>query len=171
MVVGIFHEPRVNFHLAGEHWLKRGWHFIPCRDFLVPHRELTVLRNDTQLFLTSKGLFAQLIPALVKLTLVLIRPVLRDVVRGVCGARCEVDEEWFVGNERFLLPNPVHGLVGHVFHKVIALFGRLLWLDRYSAFIERRIPLVRFAADEPVEIFESASAGRPGIEGTGRTGL
>ena len=83
----------------------------------------------------------------------------------------KVDEEGLIGNERLLLPNPVNGLVRHIFHQVIALFGRLLDLDGGGALIERRIPLVRLAADEPVEVFESASPGRPRIEGPGRTGL
>ena len=171
MVIGILQEPGVNLHLPDEHRLECGWHLIPRRDFFVPLRELTILRNDAQLFLPGEGLFAQLVPTLVELAFVLVRPFLRNVVRSVSRARREVDEERLIGNERLLLPNPVDGLVRHVFHQVVALFGRLLDLDRYGAFIERWIPLVRLAADEPVEIFESASAGRPSIKGTGRTGL
>ncbi len=93
------------------------------------------------------------------------------MVRRVGRARREVDEERLVGNESLLLPDPVDGLVRHVFHQVVALFGRLLRLDRYGALIERGIPLMRLTSDESVEIFESASPGRPGIEGTSRTGL
>ena len=52
--------------------------------------------------------------------------------------------------------------------QVIALFGRLLDLDGRGAFIERWIPLVRFTADKSVEVFESASSGRPRIKRTGR---
>src|SRR6267154_4162372 len=70
-----------------------------------------------------------------------------------------------------LLPNPVDGLVGHVFHQMVALFGRPLEFHRCGAFIERRVPLVCLAADETVEIFESASPGRPGIKRTGWAGL
>ena len=92
-----------------------------------------------------------------------------------CGAWVapgrEVDEERLVGDERFLLPDPVDRLVGHVLHEVIALFGRLLHLDGRRALVERRIPLVRLAADEAVEILEAAAAGGPGVERTRRAGL
>ena len=60
--------------------------------------------------------------------------------------------------------NPGHRLVGHVLNEMIALFGCFLGLDRIGALVERRIPLVRLAADETVEIFETAAARRPGVE-------
>ena len=99
-------------------------------------RELGIRRNDAQLFLASEGLFTQLVPALIELALVLICPFLGDVVRSVCGSGGEVDEEGLVGHEHLLLADPVDGLVGHVFHQVIALFGRPLWLDWCGAFVE-----------------------------------
>ncbi len=83
----------------------------------------------------------------------------------------EVDEERLVWNERLLLPDPVDRLVGHVVYKVVSLFGGLRGLDRNGAFIECGIPLVRLAADESVEVLESAAAGWPRIERTGRAGL
>ncbi len=171
MVIGVLEEPGVDLHLPDEHGLERGRHIVPCRDLFVPLRELTILRNDAQFFLAGEDLFAQLVPALIELAFVLVGPFLGDVVRGVGRARREVHEEGLVGNERLLLPDPVDGLVGHVLHQVVALFGRLLDLDGCGAFIERWIPLVRLAADESVEVFESASAGWPCIKGAGRTGL
>src|SRR5580704_6690144 len=108
---------------------------------------------------------------MVELAFVLIRPFLRDVVRGVGRTWREVDEERLIGHERLLLPNPIDGLVRHVFHQMIALLGGLLDLDRGGAFIKRWIPLVRLAADEPIEIFESASPGRPSVKRAGWTGL
>src|SRR5437588_10468022 len=92
-------------------------------------------------------------------------------MRSVGRARREVDEERFVGHECFLLPDPVDGLVRHVCHQVVAFFGRLLHFDWRGAFIERWIPLMRFAADEPVEIFESSASGGPGFKRSGWTGL
>src|SRR5882757_4897343 len=163
MVIRILHKTGVNLHLADEHRLERGWHLIPCWDFRVPERELTLLRNDAQLLLASVGLFAQLVPALIELAFVLICPLLRNVVWGVGRTWREVDEEGLIGNERFLLPNPVDGLVCHVFHQVVALFGRLLNLDGCGAFIERRVPLVRLTADKTIEIFEPAAPGGPRI--------
>ena len=86
-------------------------------------------------------------------------------------ARREVNEEGLVGRERLLLRDPGHRLVGHVLHEVVALFGRLFRLDRRSSLVERRIPLVRLAADESVEVFEAAAARGPGIERPDRTRL
>ena len=138
MVVGILQEPGVDLHLPAQHRLECVRHLVPGRDFLVPRGELAIRRNDAQLLLAREGLFAQLVPALVELALVLVRPFLRHVVRRVGGAGREVDEERLVGNERLLLADPVDRLVGHVLHEVIALFGRLLHFDRRGAFVERR---------------------------------
>src|SRR5580765_1239864 len=86
-------------------------------------------------------------------------------------ARGEVHEERLIRHERFLLPNPVYGLLGHVWHQVVALFGRLLHLNWRGALIQRWVPLVSLAANEPVEIFKSSSASWPSIKRPGRTGL
>ena len=87
------------------------------------------------------------------------------------GSGGEVNEERLVGHERLLLADPADRLVGHVLHQVIALFRRLLDFDRGRPLVERRIPLVRLAADEAVEVLEAAAAGRPGVERSRRAGL
>ena len=93
------------------------------------------------------------------------------MVGRVRRARREIDEEGFVRDQRLLLRNPGHRLVGHVLNEMIALFGCFLGLDRIGALVERRIPLVRLAADETVEIFETAAARRPGVERSHRARL
>ena len=85
-------------------------------------------------------------------------------MRRMCRARCEIDKEWLVRNKRLLLADPADGLVGHVRHEVVALFRRRFRLDGCCAFVDRGIPLVRFAADKSVKIFEASAACRPGIE-------
>ena len=167
VVVGVLHVARVNFHLPAQHRLERLRHLVPGRDFLVTRGQLAVRRDDAELLLSCECLLAQLVPALVELALVLVDPFLRDVVGRVCRAGCEVDEEGLVGGEGFLLGDPGHRLVGHVLYEVVTLFGRFLGLDGNRAFIERRIPLVRLAADEAVEILEAAAARGPGVERTG----
>src|SRR4029077_20085331 len=107
MVIDELHEPGVHLHLPDEHRLERRRHFIPCRDLFVPLRQLAVWWNYTQLLLSGNRLFAQLVPALIKLPFVLIRPFLWDMVRRVGGARREVDEERLVGREGLLLSDPV----------------------------------------------------------------
>ena len=75
------------------------------------------------------------------------------------------------GISAFCWRDPVDRLVGHVLDEVVALFGRLRRLDRRRALVERRVPLVGLAADEAVEIFEAAAAGRPLVERPDRARL
>ena len=171
MVVGVLEEAGIDLHLAGEdrpHVLRR---LVPGRDLGRPRGQLGVGGDDAQLLLPREGLLAQLVPALIELALVLVDPLLRHVVRRVAGARREVHEERLVGHQRLLLARPLDRLVRHVLGEVVALLGRLLRLDRRRAFVDRRVPLVGFAADEAVEVLEAAAAGRPLVERPHRAGL
>ena len=122
-------------------------------------------------FCRAKRLFTELVPALVELAFVLVGPFFGHVVGGMCGAGREVGKERLVGCQRLLLRDPCHGLVGHVLHEVVALFGRLLWIDRRGPFVDRRVPLVRLAAEEAIEILEAAATRRPGIKRSDRARL
>ena len=95
---------------------------------------------------------------------VLVGPLLRHVVRRVGRARREVDEERLVRHQRLLLADPADRPVGQVLGEVVALLGRRRRLDRRRAVVQRRIPLVVLAADEPVERLEPAAARRPRVE-------
>ena len=128
--------------------------------------ELAVCRDDAQRLLAGDGLFAQFVPALVKLALVFIGPFLGHVVRRMRRAGREVDEEGLFGGESLLLRDPGDGLVCHILHEVVAFFRRSLGVHRRRALIDRGIPLVRLTADEPVEILE-AEAIRPQIKRAG----
>ena len=75
----------------------------------------------------------------------------------------EVHEERLVTHQRLLRADPLDRLVGHVAHEVVALLGRSPRLDGRRALIQRRVVLVRLAADEPVEVLEAA-ARRPVLE-------
>src|SRR6186713_3630250 len=92
-------------------------------------------------------------------------------MRSVRRARCEVHEERLVGHERLLLARPLDRLVGHVLGEVVALLRRLLRLYRRRALVDRRVVLVRLAADEAVEVLEAAAAARPGVERAHRARL
>ena len=140
-------------------------------DLLVTRGKLAVRRNDAEFFLAGEGFFAQFVPALIELPFVLVGPFLGHVVWGVGGAGGEVDEEGLVGREGFLLPDPLHGLVGHIGQEVVALFGRLLRVDRSGALVECWVPLICFATDEAVEVLETAATGGPRIEGSNGAGL
>src|SRR5205807_755041 len=123
-----------------------------------------------QLFLTGEGLLAQLVPALVEPTLVLVGPLLGDVMWGVGRAWREVDEEGLIGRERLLLAHPGDGLVGQIRHEVVALFGCPLGRGRGRPFVERRVVLVGLTTNEAEKVLEAA-AGGPVVERAGRAGL
>src|SRR5262245_26718421 len=84
---------------------------------------------------------------------------------GVGGARREIDEERFVWHQRFLLSYPGDRPVGQILCQRVTLL-RCLWrFDGRGAFVEAGIVLIRFAADEPIEMFEARTR-RPLMEGT-----
>src|SRR5262249_12656114 len=94
--------------------------------------------------------------------------VLRDVVRGVRGAGRVVDEERPVRCDRLLPAHVVDGLVGQMFVEGVVLLAALGYLhfDGRGAVVEGRLPLVRLAADETVEVVKPLHA-RPAVERAG----
>ena len=171
MVIGVLQEARVHLHLAAQHRLEVLGHVIPGRNLLVAGGELTVRRDHPEFLLTRKRLIAQHVPALIELSRVLVGPFLGHMVRRVGGAGGEVGEERLIRCQRLLLPDPGDGLVGHVLHEVVALFGRAVHLDRIRALIQGRVPLVGLTADETVEVLEATAAGGPRVERPDGTGL
>ena len=137
----------------------------------MPRGQLRLGRDDAELLLAREGLLAQRVPARVEAALVLVRPFLGHVVRGVRRAGREIGEERLVGHQRLLRAHPVDRLVGHVAHEVVALFGRAARLHRRRALIQRRVVLVRLAAEEAVEVLEAAAARRPVVERAHRARL
>src|SRR5262245_52778220 len=85
-------------------------------------------------------------------------------MRSVRGTRRKIDEERFVRRSSLLLPNPADRLLGQRFGEVPrrVVVGHL---DRRGVLEERRVPLIRLAALEPVEVVE-ALASRPPLVGT-----
>ena len=158
--VGIFAEAGEHFHLPREQLLLVVAEAVPVLDVLRLGREHGVLRNDAERLLPRKRLFAQLVPALIELAPVLLDPFLRHVMRRMGRARREINEERLVGRERLFRANPGDRVVRHVRHQMVVWIVRRL--DRRHVFIERRMPLVRFAADEPIKFVEAGS-GRPAV--------
>src|SRR5262245_44551621 len=90
-------------------------------------------------------------------------------MRAMGGARREVDEKRLVRPGGFLLAAPADRLLGHRLTKVPRRI--LMWrLDRRGVLVERRVPLARLPALEPVPVVEPL-AYRPAIEGAGETEL
>ena len=83
-----------------------------------------------------------------------------------CAGR-EVREERLAAHQCLLLMDPLDRLVRHVGHEVVALFERLLGLDRDRAFVDRGVVLIGLSADEAVEVLEAAPGG-PVVEGPHR---
>src|SRR6185436_19168826 len=109
------------------------------------------------------------IPAVIELPLVLICPFLVDVVRGMTGTRREVDEEWHIGRNRFLLADPRNCALGHRFGEMpFRIVVRRL--DGRGVLVEWRVPLARLSSLESVPIAEAFSD-RPPIERTGSAEL
>ena len=123
-------------------------------------REHGVGRHDAERLLPRERLLANLVPALIELALVFLDPFLRHMMRRMCRARREIDEERLVGSERFLRLHPRDRMVRHVGHEVVARTERRV--DAGHVLIDRRVPLVRLAAEEAVEMVE-ARAGRPAV--------
>ena len=137
----------------------------------MPSRQHRVGRNHPELLLAGQSLFAQRVPARVEATVVPVRPLDRNVVRGMGGTRGVVDEERFVRHQRLLLADPPDRSVGHVLGEVVALLRSGLRLHGRGALIDPRVVLVGLPADEAVEVLESTAASGPRVERSHRTGL
>ncbi len=92
---------------------------------------------------------------MVEFSLILVNPLLGHMVWRMGRAGGEIDEERLVRHDGLLGPDPSDGVVGQVLSKVIAFLRRLGRLDRRGTFLQRGIPLVVLAADEPIEILEA----------------
>src|SRR3954471_19112420 len=91
---------------------------------------------------------------MVEFPLVLVGPLLVHVMRGVSGARREIDEEWFLRCGCLLLADPTDRLLGDGFGEMpLRIVVRRL--DGRGIFEERRMPLVRLPTLEAVEIIEA----------------
>ncbi len=113
---------------------------------------------------------AVLVPAHVELALVLVRPFLGHVVRGVACARGVVQEERLIGCGDVGVLDELDGLVGQVAAQVIAFLRLLGLLDRVVVVGQLREPLVGFAAQETVVALEAAPE-RPAVVGSGCRGM
>ncbi len=139
-----------------------GVQIIPVlEDILGPGLQLGVLRDHAERLLVFENLLAKLVPALVEEVHVadLLHPFLGRVMRRVRGAGRVLDEERLVGHRLVDAIEVVDGVVGHAGDQVPARLA-LEGIDLGGVAEQVRLPLVRIAAHEAVEILE-AHAGRP----------
>src|SRR5262249_56398625 len=97
---------------------------IPRRQPRRAHRELGVLRNNAELFLTLERHLAILVPAHIELAFELRDPILRRVMRRMRRARCHIEEERPLGRDASDPAYPPYGMVGQVRRQVVVWLGR-----------------------------------------------
>ena len=131
VMVGVRQEAGEDLHHAGVELLLVGRQRVPVLHVGIVAREFGVLRDDAQLLLPREHLLAVGIPAVVELALVLVRPLLGHVMRRVHRAGAEVHEERLVRRDLLGVGDEADRLVHQVLGQVVALFRRLLGLDRW----------------------------------------
>ena len=157
----MFGETGEDFHqaaLEGFFVLGNG---IPRSHRFRARRELGVLRNPAFRLGAGESAFAILVPTVVELALVLVRPFLHDLVRAVRCAGCPIHEKRFVRRVGLLFAQPGDGVRCDVIGEVIA-FGEMRG-DRGGVAGECGLILRGFPCEKSVEILE-AVAGRPVVE-------
>ena len=170
VVVGVLRVAGVDLHLAGVERLQFFGHVLPRRERLIARGQLRVGGDDAELLLPGEGLLAQPVPALVELALVPVRPLLRDMMRGVTAAGREVDEERLTGILAADAVQPLDGLVRHGVGEVVRVLlvvelgGRT---DDLLVLGQARVILARPATEDPVEVVEPPPV-RPPVERSGR---
>ena len=167
VIIGEAHETGIDFHHTGIQPLGVSRQRVPNGHVRVVRRQLGAWRDDAHLELALVDDLAVLVPAHVELALVLVRPLLGHVVRGVAGAGGVIQEEGLVRRVDLRILDELDGLVGQVDAQVVALLRRLGLLDLVVVVGQLRIPLVGFAAQEAVETLEAAPE-RPAVVGPGR---
>ena len=129
--VGVVLEARVDLHLPRVELLRGVVERVPRVEEIGPLGQLRVLRDHAELLLPLEDLLADLVPALVELALVLVRPLLRDVVRRVGAAGRVVEEPRLLRILRADGVQPLDRLVRQVVREVVRLpVGALGHADR-----------------------------------------
>ena len=166
--VGVLLEAAVDLHLAHVELLLLVGERVPGGEGVGALGELGVLRHDAELLLPRQRALAQRVPAVVELALVLVRPLLGDVVRGM-GAAGGVEEHprlvRVLGTDRV---QPLDRLVGDVVGEVVELAVLALGdAQRPVVLGDDGVVLAGGAAEEAPPVVEAPGLG-PVVERTGR---
>ena len=114
VVVNVRGKPSEHFHHTSVDLLLLRVERFPGRQTLTPFSEFGVGGDDPKLLLAGERIFAVLVPASVVLTLELVDPLLRGVVRGVIRTGGDIQEERSVWRNACDLATPRDGLVRQV---------------------------------------------------------
>src|SRR5678815_2352701 len=112
-------RPGIYFHLPFKQLFLVCTHLIPCRYFFWAWSELSILRDNTHLFLLCKSLFTQFIPSPIKFTFVFITPFFRNMMWSMQCSSGKVNIEGLVRRQRLLRLYPIDRLVSHVSREMI----------------------------------------------------
>ena len=168
LVVGVFEEAGEHLHHAGVEPPLLVGEIIPLLYVGVVPRQHRVLGDDAQFLLAREHLLAVGVPPIVELSLVLVRPFRRYLVRRMVGAGREVQEERLVGRDLLEVGDEFDCLVGEIDGEVVALLRRCRRLDLMVVEHEVGIVLVGVTAEEPVIALESPARGASGRRGRRR---
>ena len=170
LVIGVREEAREHLHHPRVEALLVGRERIPFRDPRRPRRELGAGGNGSGGDLPREQLRAPRVPARVELAGVRRDPLVGDLMRRVHRARREPGEERLARRRLLLVLQHPDRLIGEVLGEVIAVGRFPRRLDRVVVDLQFRRPLVRVAAEEAVEAFET-QAEWPAIERARRAPL
>src|SRR5262245_31250636 len=160
-MVCVFLIAGIHLHLVRIQGLYFRRDTVPGWESRITRGEFGVCRNHAELLLSRECFFAQLVPALIELALVLIAPFLWYLVwRMSCPGR-EVEKERFVWRLRFLITNPVNRVFHHRVIQIKVLVLR--HADDAVIFCKDRVELAAFSSEKSPEIIK-AKALRQSVE-------
>ena len=134
-VISVFQKACVDFRLPGVKALLVRRQAVPGWNRIRTGGQFCALRNETEGDLARQTLLAHHVPAFVECAFPALRPLLRRLMRSSHGARRKIKEEGPIGCHGLLEADPVHGLICHVSHKIVA--GSLRRLDALGSIDDR----------------------------------
>src|SRR5947209_11365483 len=167
-MVGVLRIPGIDLHLASEQPLAVLIQGVPGGHQLIARSQLRVGRDHAKLLLALERLLPELVPTLIKATVVLLRPLLPDVMGRVTATGRVVKAPRLLG---VMSPNavqPVDRLVRHRLGEVerLAVLA-LLNADELLVLGDHRVVLTRLGSQEAPVVVKSPGVG-PVVKWTGR---
>ena len=170
VVVGEADEAGIDLHEPGIQPPGIGRQRLPNRHVRVVRRQLGARRDDAHLELALVDDLAVFVPAHIEFTLVLVRPLLGNMMRGMPGPRGVIHVEGLVRRVDVRILDEFNGFIGQVAAQVVALLWRAGRFHGVVVVGQLGEPLVGFAAQEAVKTFEAAPE-RPAVVGSGCSGV